>query len=71
MHFIKGDSLKDPIERFHQSNVSWDTGERALEFRKLWRRFLDVCNAIALRSHAELVTDDYSGCRPVDEGSCR
>src|SRR5207302_3235612 len=47
MRFIKGDSLKDTIERFHKSAAPWGTGERALEFRKLLGRFLDVCNAVA------------------------
>src|SRR5207302_1452341 len=47
MRFIKGDSLKDTIERFHKSAAPWGTGERALELRKLLGRFLDVCNAIA------------------------
>src|SRR5207253_755151 len=48
MRFIKGDSLKEAIERFHRAEKSGsDPGERALELRKLLGRFLDVCNAIA------------------------
>src|SRR5262249_28203369 len=48
MRFIRGDSLKDAIERFHKAEVAGrDAGERALEVRKLLSRFLDVCNAIA------------------------
>jgi WD40 repeat protein/serine/threonine protein kinase len=48
MRFIKGDSLKDAIERYHSvDGKRLDSGERALEFRKLLGRFLDVCNAIA------------------------
>ena len=49
MRFIRGDSLKEAIERFHADRVrpSRDPGERALELRKLLRRFVDVCNAIA------------------------
>jgi formylglycine-generating enzyme required for sulfatase activity/tRNA A-37 threonylcarbamoyl transferase component Bud32 len=47
MRFIKGDSLKDAIERFHRAEVSGrKPGERALELRKLIRRLIDVCNAI-------------------------
>jgi WD40 repeat protein/serine/threonine protein kinase len=48
MRFIKGDSLKDAIERYHSTDgKAKDQGERALEFRKLLGRFVDVCNAIA------------------------
>jgi serine/threonine protein kinase/tetratricopeptide (TPR) repeat protein len=48
MRFIKGDSLKDAIERFHKADIPGrDPGERSLELRKLLGRFLDVCNAIA------------------------
>jgi eukaryotic-like serine/threonine-protein kinase len=55
MRFIKGDSLKEAIERFHEGGPH-PQGEgrhrpgvgpsRDLELRKLLRRFLDVCNAI-------------------------
>jgi len=41
MRFIKGESLKDAIVRFHDL-----TGSRELELRRLLRRFLDICNAI-------------------------
>jgi WD40 repeat protein/serine/threonine protein kinase len=48
MRFIKGDSLKDAIERFHQADIPGrDAGERTLKLRKLLGRFLDVCNAVA------------------------
>ena len=48
MRFIKGDSLKDAIERFHEADVPGrDPGERALALRELLGRFLDVCNAMA------------------------
>ncbi len=47
MRFVKGDSLKDAIERFYQADASGrDPGERSLEFRKLLGRFIDVCNAV-------------------------
>ncbi len=42
MRFIRGDSLKDAIERFHRSS-----GEQNLELRQLLGRFIAVCNAIA------------------------
>ena len=60
MRFIKGDSLKEAIDRFHhragtrfpsplvgegQGGGAID-GSRDLELRKLLRRFTDVCNAI-------------------------
>jgi serine/threonine-protein kinase len=47
MRFIRGDSLKEAIERFHRDEaLKRDPGRRTLEMRKLLRRFLDVCNAI-------------------------
>jgi eukaryotic-like serine/threonine-protein kinase len=47
MRFIRGDSLRDAIARFH-ADVAWktDPGRRSLELRKLLRRFTDVCDAI-------------------------
>src|SRR5205807_8953608 len=48
MRFIKGDSLKEAIERFHQAKAAGrDCGERNLELRQLLGRFVDVCNAVA------------------------
>ncbi len=47
MRFIRGDSLKEAIDRFHAGeNLRTDAGKRSLELRKLLRRFTDVCNAI-------------------------
>jgi serine/threonine-protein kinase len=47
MRFVKGDSLKEAIERFHRDESSrTNPGRRSLELRQLLRRFLDVCNAI-------------------------
>src|SRR5439155_9529437 len=47
MRFIRGDSLKDAIARFHQAEGGHrDPGERTLALRKLLGRFLDVCNAV-------------------------
>ena len=55
MRFIRGDSLKEAIERFHADEaLKDDPGRRSLELRKLLRRFTDVCNAI-----------DYAHCRGV------
>jgi serine/threonine-protein kinase len=48
MRFIKGDTLRDAIQRFHQADASPRApGERSLALRQLLRRFNDVCNAIA------------------------
>ncbi len=61
MRFIRGESLKEAIERFHRRSITKSpsplVGEgrdvagmaaasRDLELRKLLRRFTDVCNAI-------------------------
>ena len=47
MRFIKGDSLKEAIDRFHKDEaLKKEPGRRSLELRKLLRRFLDVCNTI-------------------------
>jgi tRNA A-37 threonylcarbamoyl transferase component Bud32 len=47
MRFVKGDSLKEAIERFHSDeSLKQDSGRRSLALRKLLRRFIDVCNAI-------------------------
>jgi eukaryotic-like serine/threonine-protein kinase len=47
MRFIRGDSLKEAIDRYHsEPGLKNDRGRRSLELRKLLRRFIDVCNAI-------------------------
>lgn len=47
MRFIKGESFKEAIVQYHQTNSSGrDETGRLLELRKLLRRFIDVCNAI-------------------------
>ena len=48
MRLIKGESLKDALARFHRADGDdgRDPGERALELRKLLRRFVNVCNAV-------------------------
>jgi serine/threonine-protein kinase len=50
MRFIRGESLKSAIARFHEAEASdrdRDRAERALALRGLLGRFVDVCNAIA------------------------
>ncbi len=47
MRLIKGDGLKEAIERFHADEaLKTSPGRRSLELRNLLRRFTDVCNAI-------------------------
>jgi serine/threonine-protein kinase len=48
MRFIRGVSLRDAIDRFHQADpVRRDPGERTMGLRELLGRFIDVCNAMA------------------------
>jgi eukaryotic-like serine/threonine-protein kinase len=48
MRFIRGESLKEAVARFHRADgdAALDPGARSLELRKLLRRFVDVCNAV-------------------------
>ncbi len=47
MRFIRGDSLKDAIDRYHDPLAKHgNTAERSLELRGLLGRFIDVCDAI-------------------------
>ena len=48
MRLIKGDSLKEAVDRFHADlALKDDPGRRSLELRNLLHRFVDVCNAVA------------------------
>jgi serine/threonine-protein kinase len=48
MRFVRGASLHEEIERFHQADAGRrEPTERALALRGLLRRFLDVCDAVA------------------------
>ena len=47
MRFVRGESLKRAVERFHDRAVAGDPSARSLAFRDLLRRFIDVCNTIA------------------------
>src|SRR5262249_28799602 len=47
MRFIRGDSLRGAIDRFHaDETLKKEPSQRSLELRKLLRRFTDVCDAI-------------------------
>jgi tetratricopeptide (TPR) repeat protein len=49
MRFIKGNSLKDAIRRFHEAEQEPRriSGQSTLELRNLLGRFMDVCDAVA------------------------
>jgi serine/threonine protein kinase len=49
MRFIRGNSLKEAIRRFYQAEQQpgREAGQRALDFRELLGRFIDVCDAIS------------------------
>ena len=47
MRFIRGDSLRDAIARFHrEGGTARHASEQLLEMRQLLGRLIDVCNAI-------------------------
>jgi eukaryotic-like serine/threonine-protein kinase len=47
MRFIRGDSLREAIDRFHaDATLRRESGRRSLELRSLLRRLTDVCDAI-------------------------
>ena len=47
MRFIRGDSLKEAIERFHADTLlKDDPGRRSLELRRLLLRLIDVCDTV-------------------------
>ncbi len=51
MKFVKGDSLKDAIDKFHADPSTMKAkslmqGEVGIRFRELLGRFIDVCNAV-------------------------
>lgn len=48
MRFIRGGNLREAIEKFHAAQKPGrDSTEQSLAFRRLLRRFIDVCNAVA------------------------
>jgi serine/threonine protein kinase len=55
MRFIRGDSLREAIERFYAADDGTrDPGERSLAFRELLGHFVAACNALAY-AHARSV----------------
>lgn len=48
MRFLRGGNLREAIETFHAAKkTGGDSTEQSLTFRRLLRRFIDVCNAVA------------------------
>lgn len=45
MRFIRGESLKEAIGKYHSSDAA-DASKQNVLFRQLLRRFIDVCNAV-------------------------
>ena len=59
MRFIRGESLRKAIERFHSpEDAARDPSERSVEFRDLLRRFIDVCNAIEYAHSRQVIHRD-------------
>lgn len=46
MKLIQGDNLLNHIKRFHEARLRGDESYQGTAFRKLLRRFLDICEAI-------------------------
>lgn len=58
MRLIRGESLKEAIERSFQTFPATGCQERAAELRKLLNRFVDACNAVAYAHSRHVVHRD-------------
>jgi eukaryotic-like serine/threonine-protein kinase len=55
MRFVEGSSLRDALKEFHQHYPDQKlSGAKAVQFRALLKRFIDVCNAVGF-AHSKLV----------------
>jgi serine/threonine protein kinase len=53
MRFIRGESFQQAIRAYHDADpATHNAADRQLEFRRLLRRFIDVCNALEY-AHAQ------------------
>jgi hypothetical protein len=75
MRLIKGQSLKDAIERYHQHSGRRESADDmdvqadadrspALELRQMLDRFFNVCNAIAYGHSRGVLHKDHTQARP-------
>lgn len=46
MRFVRGESLQQAIERFYSREAEQPVSQRAIEFRQLLGRFIDICETI-------------------------
>ncbi|MFM8284400.1 MAG: protein kinase domain-containing protein [Planctomycetaceae bacterium] len=54
MRYIRGDTLKQAIQRFHPAPTGQTAAERSLALRALLGRFVDVCEAVAYAHEREV-----------------
>ena len=58
MRFVRGRSLGEAISDFREQQNQWSAGQRSLEFRRLLKRFIDVCEAVHYAHHRQVLHRD-------------